>query len=89
MKLVMNIHAREKPIRAQHDTVSMKRQPSLSGRPSGRVPRSQMQAQRLATVSVCFPRRGNHFFQNSLLHLPLAPSSEKWKYHAATKRAVV
>mmetsp|Transcript_47529 Transcript_47529/g.147151 ORF Transcript_47529/g.147151 Transcript_47529/m.147151 type:complete len:281 (-) Transcript_47529:619-1461(-) len=89
VKFVMNIHAAVKPKREKQETVNMKRQPSLRGRPRGQVPSSQTHAQRQATKEWCAKRRGNHFFQNSLLHLPPAPSSGKWQYHSMAKSAPV
>merc|ERR1719446_1321761 len=65
----------------------MKRQPSESGRPRGHVPRSQTQDQRQRTKEWWATLRGNHLPQNSLLHLPPAPSSGKWKYHSHAKMA--
>merc|ERR1719284_1925341 len=67
----------------------MKRQPSLSGRPSGEVPSSHTHAHRLHTKAVWEARRGSHFFQNSLLHLPPAPSSGKLRYHSIANNAPV
>ena len=77
VKLVMNIQAAEKPIRAKKDTVNMNLHPSLNGRPKGYVPRSHTQTHKLSTKPLCFKRRGTHLFQKSLLHLPPAPSSGK------------
>merc|ERR1711879_829224 len=74
VKLVMNIHAAEKPQRAKKDTVNMKRQPSERFLPSGHVPSSHTQVHRQNTKELCFTQRGTHLDQNSLLHLPPAPS---------------
>mmetsp|Transcript_44232 Transcript_44232/g.96213 ORF Transcript_44232/g.96213 Transcript_44232/m.96213 type:complete len:207 (-) Transcript_44232:600-1220(-) len=89
VKFVMNIQAAEKPMRAQTETVNMKRQPSLRGRPRGQVPSNQTHAQRVATKAACLHLRGNHLVQNSLLHLPPAPGSGKLKYHSMAKSAPV
>merc|ERR1712107_255357 len=89
VKFVMNIQAAEKPTRAKKETVSMNRQPWESGRPSGQVPSNQMQVHRDSTNAEWMQRRGSHFVQNSLLHLPPGPSSGKFRYHSQAKRAPV